>query len=250
MNGTWPHGYGYLPLGEVTSTLDEARARLPEMSGPTWITATHQTSARGRRGRAWAMPKGNFAATLVLPGLTDPETAALRSFIAALALDEALTMLTGRTEAFALKWPNDVLLNGGKLAGILLESLTERGRLAGLAIGIGVNLAEAPDPGTLEAGALSPVSLAGETGFAVTAEDFLEALAPAYARWEAQFRQYGFAPIRTAWLARAARLGETVTARLPNEEIAGTFRTVDEAGLLVLSTPKGERCIAAGDVFF
>ncbi|MEC7764200.1 MAG: biotin--[acetyl-CoA-carboxylase] ligase [Pseudomonadota bacterium] len=250
MSGDWPHGYGYLPLGEVTSTLDEARTRLGEMSGPTWITATHQTAARGRRGRAWSMPKGNFAGTLVLPNLTEPEAAALRSFIMALALDEALTTLTGRPEAFALKWPNDVLLNGGKLAGILLESLTDRGRFIGLAIGIGVNLAAAPDPGALEPGALAPVSLMGETGHAVTPADFLETLAPAYARWEAQFRQYGFAPIRTAWLARAARLGEEVTARLPTEEFTGTFRTVDAAGHLVLSTPKGERAIAAGDVFF
>lgn len=250
MSGDWPHGYGYLPLGEVTSTLDEARVRLPEMAGPTWITATHQTAARGRRGRPWANPVGNLAATLVLPQITDPETAALRSFVAALALDEAFALLTGRAEAFALKWPNDVLLNGGKVAGILLESLTEQGRLTGLSIGIGVNLAQAPGRADVEAQALAPVSLAGEMGHTVTPEDFLEALAPAFARWEAQFRQYGFAPIRTAWLARAARLGDQVTARLPNEEITGTFRTVDEAGCLVLSTPKGERCIAAGDVFF
>ena len=143
MSGDWPHGYGYLPLGEVTSTLDEARARVGEMSGPTWITATHQTAARGRRGRPWSNPAGNFAGTLVLPNLTDPASAALRSFTTALALDEALTTLTGRPEAFALKWPNDVLLNGSKLAGILLESLTERGHLTGLVIGIGVNLVTA-----------------------------------------------------------------------------------------------------------
>lgn len=250
MSGDWPRGYGYLPLGEVTSTLDEARRRRGEVSGPTWITATHQTAARGRRGRAWSNPVGNFAGTLVLPDVQDPETAALRSFVIALALDEAFTTLTGRAEAFSLKWPNDVLLHGGKVAGILLESLTEGGRLAGLAIGIGVNLAEAPGADGVEPGALTPVSLAGEIGLAVSPEDFLNALAPAYARWEARFAQYGFAPIRTAWLARAARLGETVTARLPGESIVGTFRTVDETGQLILSTPKGERRIAAGDVFF
>jgi BirA family transcriptional regulator, biotin operon repressor / biotin---[acetyl-CoA-carboxylase] ligase len=79
---------------------------------------------------------------------------------------------------------------------------------------------------------------------------FLEALAPAYAVWEAQFASLGFAPIRTAWLARAARLGETITARLPAEQITGVFREVDEAGQLVLSTPQGLRRIAAGDIFF
>ncbi len=246
---SWPHGYGHLPLASVTSTLDIAAARFAQFAGPTWITAQEQTAARGRRGRAWKNPPGNFAATLVLREPA-PDRAALRSFAAALALDEALTSLTGRPEAFALKWPNDVLLQGGKLAGILLESLAVKGRVEGVAIGIGVNLAAAPPRETLEEGALPPVSLAGETGLHVTPDDFLEALAPAYARWEAQFAQYGFAPLRCAWLARAARLGAPVTARLPAEEIRGTFETMDETGRLVLSTPQGPRHIAAADIFF
>lgn len=245
----WPRGYGHLPLGEIASTLDEAARRFPELSGPTWITATRQTCARGRRGRPWENPEGNFAATLVLPAVA-PETAALRSFAAALALFDACAAVTGRPEAFALKWPNDVLLNGGKLAGILLESLMARGGMAGLAIGIGVNLADAPGAGAVEEGALRPVSLAGATGARVSPEDFLAELAPAYAGWEAQLTAFGFAPLRTAWMARAAKLGETITARLPAEEVTGVFREVDAAGYLVLSTSDGLRRIAAGDVFF
>jgi len=246
---SWPRGYGHLPLGEVGSTLDEAARRLPDLSGPTRITATRQTAARGRRGRAWANPTGNFAGTLVLPGIA-PETAALRSFVAALALHEACVSLTGRADAFSLKWPNDVLLHGGKLAGILLESLMSGGRVAGLAIGIGVNLAAAPGADAVESGALRPVALAAEAGVRVAPPDFLELLAPAYARWEQQFADLGFEPIRRAWLARAARLGETITARLPAEEITGVFRDVDPEGHLVLSTPGGTRRIAAGDIFF
>lgn len=249
MPADWPHGYAHLALGEVGSTLDEAARRFPELAGPTWITATHQSAARGRRGRAWVHPAGNFAATLVLP-VDAPETAALRSFTASLALHDALVTLTGRPEPLALKWPNDVLLNGGKLAGILLESLIAGGRIAGIAIGIGVNLAEAPGAGEVEPGALRPVALAGETGARVTPEAFLAALAPAYAHWEHQFATFGFAPVRRAWLARAARLGEVITARLPGEEITGTFREVDEGGRLVLETPQGPRRIAAGDIFF
>lgn len=245
----WPRGYGHLPLDTVDSTLDEAARRFDTLAGPTWISARVQTRARGRRGRAWVGPSGNFAATLVLP-VDRPETAALRSFVVSLALYEALVALTGRPEAFALKWPNDVLLNGGKLAGILLESLVRQNRIAGLAIGIGVNLAEAPAPAALEPGAVAPVSLAGETGISVTPRDFLEALAPAYAHWEETFVTWGFGPVREAWLARAARLGEPLTARLPTEEVTGTFRTVDEAGHLVLSTPQGARRIAAADIFF
>jgi BirA family biotin operon repressor/biotin-[acetyl-CoA-carboxylase] ligase len=246
---SWPRGYGHLPLDAVTSTLDEAARRLPELAGPTWISARVQTAARGRRGRPWRNPAGNLAATLVLPGLA-PDTAALRSFTASLALFDACAAVTGRTEAFSLKWPNDVLLNGGKLAGILLEGLTSGGQMAGLAIGIGVNLAEAPDPGTVEPDAMRPVSLSGETGVSVTPDDFLGELAPAYAHWETQLTTFGFEPLRTAWMARAARLGAQLTARLPAEEITGIFREVDAAGHLVLSTPGGLRRIAAGDVFY
>lgn len=157
---------------------------------------------------------------------------------------------TGRTEPFALKWPNDVLLNGGKVAGILLESLQQRNKPAGMSIGIGINLADAPPSGQVETGAVRPVSLLDETGITIAPQDFLELLAPAYARYEAMLITYGFAPVREAWLARAARLGETITARLPSEDITGTFETVDEQGYLVLRTAKGRRAIAAGEVFF
>ncbi|MFU8864882.1 MAG: biotin--[acetyl-CoA-carboxylase] ligase [Rhodobacterales bacterium] len=244
----WPEGTARIVLDEVDNTLNEAVRRFDSLQGPTWILALHQSAARGRRGRAWSHPVGNFAATLVLPGPMPPATAALRTFVASLALHDAFADATGRPASFALKWPNDVLLNGGKVAGMLLETLGPRG--TALAIGIGVNLAQAPDAGTLEAGAVRPVSVLSETGASVSPADFLDLLAAAYARHEAQFLTYGFAPIRAAWLARAARLGETITARLPAEEITGRFDTVDEQGQLVLSTPQGLRRIAAADVFF
>ena len=234
-------------LPEVDSTLNEAARRFSDLRGPTWILALHQTAARGRRGREWRHPAGNFAATLVLPGPIAPATAALRSFVASLALHDAFAAVTGRAGSFALKWPNDVLLNGGKVAGILLETIGPRGDA--LSIGIGVNLAQAPGAAQVEAGALRPVSLLSETGASVTPEEFLDLLAPAFARHEAQFATYGFAPIRTAWMDRAARRGEVITARLPGEEVTGRFDTVDEQGQLVLSTPQGPRRIAAADVF-
>src|SRR5690606_4240556 len=126
---------------------------------------------------------------------------ALRSFTAALALDEALSALTGRPQAFALKWPNDVLLSGRKLAGLLLESLPG----GTLAVGIGVNLAAAPDPSLLEPGALAPVALAGATGLRLAPDDLRPPLAAAFERWEQRLTAYGFDPVRTAWRARAAR---------------------------------------------
>jgi BirA family transcriptional regulator, biotin operon repressor / biotin---[acetyl-CoA-carboxylase] ligase len=235
-------------LDSVDSTLNEAARRFPDLRGPTWILALHQTAARGRRGRAWVHPAGNFAATLVLPGPIAPATAALRSFVASLALYDAFAAATGRPGSFALKWPNDVLLNGGKVAGMLLETIGPRGDA--LSIGIGVNLAQAPGADQVEPGAIRPVSLLSETGASVSPADFLDLLAPAYARYEAQIATFGFAPIRTAWLDRAARLGEQITARLPGEDLTGRFDTVDAQGQLVLSTPQGPRRIAAADVFF
>lgn len=246
----WPGGYGLHILDEVDSTLNEAARIAPHASGPVWILARHQTAARGRRGRAWANPKGNLAATLLLRPPGAPDSAALRSFVAALALYDACVAVTGRADGLALKWPNDVLLNGGKLAGILLESAGQGGGVAYLAIGIGVNLADAPPPSAVEPGALRPVSLMSQTGTRVDPESFLTELAAAYAGYEAQFTTYGFAPIRTAWLARAARLGEVITARTGGQETTGTFETVDATGNLVLMTAKGRMSIPAADVYF
>lgn len=248
----WPQGYGLHVLAEVDSTLNEAARIAPQAAGPVWIMARRQTAARGRRGRAWSAPEGNLSATLLMRPGGDPAKAALRSFVAALALYDAVAAVTGRTEGLSLKWPNDVLLNGGKLAGILLESSGAAGQgVAALSIGIGVNLVAAPPSEAVEIRALRPVSLAGETGLEIAPEDFLEALAVAYDRHERAFQSFGFDPIRTAWLARAARLGDVITARLSAEEVSGTFETVDGEGNLVLVLAGGaKRHIPAADIFF
>ena len=237
-------------LDAVDSTNAEAARVARFLTEPTWIMAHIQTAARGRRGRAWEMPPGNFAATLLMWPEGLPAVVALRSFVAALALFDACVALSGRAESFALKWPNDVLVNGGKLAGILLESAGQARGVSHLAVGIGVNLAAAPDMGAVEAGALMPVSLLGELGISVTPEDFLALLAPAFAHWEALLTAEGFAPIRTAWLARAARLGERLLARTGTETYDGRFEGIDDRGALVLATADGRKVIAAADVFF
>lgn len=242
----WPDGYGRRVLDEVDSTNAEAARSLPVLAGPEWICALRQTAGRGRRGRAWSMPAGNFAATLVMRPTEAPEVVALRSFVTSLALHDAFAELTGSDAGLALKWPNDVLLNGGKVAGILLEGLSN----GGLAIGIGVNLIAAPDASQVEPGAVHPVSLLAETGVRITPQQMLDALVTAYATREEAFRTYGFAPIREAWMARAARIGETVTARTAKDSHVGVFETVDADGQLVLNTAQGRMTIAAADVFF
>lgn len=246
----WPQGYGRRVLAEVDSTNAEAARIAADLSGPEWILGLKQTSGRGRRGRDWSAPEGNFAATLVMRPSETPDQVALRSFVAALALYDALEAATGRADFLSLKWPNDVLLKGGKVAGILLESAGLGQGVGHIAIGIGVNLVAAPDPAMLEPTAISPVSVFAETGVKITPEAFLDLLAAAYARHEQSFRTYGFAPIRELWIDRAARLGQVITARTMRDEFTGTFETVDEAGNLVLKTAKARQVIPAADIFF
>lgn len=247
---TWPDGVARHILDRVDSTNAEAMRLAPHLSGPAWILAHRQEAGRGRRGRAWADPPGNFAASLVLRPAGGAAEAAKLSFVAALALHEALIHLCGPHLNVALKWPNDVLLNGGKLSGILLESAGAGGQVSTLVIGIGVNLAGAPDAAQVEATALRPVSLKGETGLTITPEEFLDALAVAFDQWQRQLQTYGFAPIRQAWLARAARLGETITARTGKVEVTGVFEGIDKSGALILATPRGKQAIPAADIYF
>lgn len=242
----WPDGVGRADLDETDSTNTEAlrRAAAGER-GPLWITARRQTAARGRRGRAWATPPGNLAASLLLTLDADPAGMAQHSFAAALGLGDALDAITGRPELFRLKWPNDVLLSGAKLAGILLEA-----QGPALVIGFGVNLAVVPPSSALETGAVRPVSLATATGVSVSPDVFLSELAPAVADWVARLRTDGFAPVRAAWLARARGLGQPVVARLPGRVVAGTFETIDATGAIVLATPAGPVVLPAADVHF
>jgi BirA family biotin operon repressor/biotin-[acetyl-CoA-carboxylase] ligase len=117
-------------------------------------------------------------------------------------------------------------------------------------IGIGVNLAAAPAAGELEPGAVLPASLRGATGIAIGPEEFLDLLAPAVDVWEERLSDEGFAPLRSAWLARATRIGEEITARLPDRAITGRFETIDATGALVLATDGGRVVLPAAEIHF
>lgn len=227
----------------------EARRRAP-FARPTWIAARRQTAAIGRRGRAWAAPEGNLSATLAMQPDCPPARAALYSFVASYALFATLLAYVEDRTALSLKWPNDVLLSGGKLAGILLASDGHGHKVTQLSIGIGVNLNTAPAPVGLEPGQHPPVTLADATGDAIDPLEFLTFLAEHFAHQQRFFQDNGFGPLRVAWLDQAAKRGEEITARTGTEEVRGIFRTVDEDGQLVLDTPGGQRVIAAADVFF
>lgn len=244
----WPNGYDRVVYDTIDSTNLEARRRLDTAAGPCWILAHAQTAGIGRRGRAWSTQHGNFAATLLHPLNMPLSQAALQSFTAALALRDAFLAVGGVPADFALKWPNDVLLKGGKVAGILLETMGKGP--SHLCIGIGVNLAHAPSVTALEPTATPPKSLAGDAGLQVSAETFLDALAVAYDTRQMQFQQGGFAAIRRDWLKHAVKLGEQIIARTVTQEIHGRFETVDETGALVLDTAQGPRQITAAEIFF
>jgi BirA family biotin operon repressor/biotin-[acetyl-CoA-carboxylase] ligase len=234
----WPPGVDRIILDETDSTNAEAMRCEP----PAWVLAYRQTAARGRRGRRWQMPKGNFAASLALVPDMEPARAALYSFVASLALYDVLAELTELP--LTLKWPNDVLAGAGKAAGILIESAGSGSRLDRLVVGFGVNLIKAPDK--VEDGAVPPASL----GLDVGVEPFLGKLAPAFAAREATFLGEGFAPIRDAWLSRAARLGQPIVVRTSDDSRAGVFKDIDPDGALVLGTADGNRTVTAADIFF
>ena len=243
---TWPQGYGLKTFDVIDSTNEEARRMaLAGEAGPVWITADRQSAGRGRRGRAWDSPNGNLAATLLLrPGKPPGETAQL-SFVAALAASDMVQSHTVHARV-AVKWPNDILADERKIAGILLESASGGGRLDWLAVGIGINLAEHPD------GTEFPATSLAALGEIVPApRDALARLASAWAKWYDLWRARGFGDIRDAWLARAAHIGGRIRARLQNEDTSGVFEGIDDTGALILHETGGRtRLIAAGEVFF
>ena len=230
----------------IASTNAEALARANAgEKGPLWVAAERQSAGRGRRGREWFSEPGNLHASLLL---IDPAPAAATAgicFVAALALHDAvLDAAQGLAPArLKLKWPNDLLLDGKKVAGILVEgSSLVQGRTA---VGFGVNCRRHPQAADF------PATDFAAAGLAVPPGTLLKALGErCVTRLREWDRGRGFSAIRTAWLARAAGLGGAIEVRLADRTIAGTFEAVDAAGGLVLKRSDGTReTINAGDVF-
>jgi BirA family biotin operon repressor/biotin-[acetyl-CoA-carboxylase] ligase len=224
-----------------TNTEALARARAGER-GPLWISAIQQTAGRGRRGRTWISPPGNLHATLLLTDPAAPDRAAELSFVAGLAVHDALLAaspdLAGR---LSLKWPNDVLRAGAKVAGILIEGEGSGQDLA-VAIGIGVNCShhpsETPYPAADLAAAVTPHLLLGTLCRTMDAR---------LAQWD---RGHGFAGIRGDWLGRAAGVGKPMRVVIGDQECTGVFDGIDDRGRLLLRQPGAPtQRIAAGDVF-
>lgn len=246
-----PAGFRLVALDSVGSTMDEAR-RLAEAGAPdgTVVWAREQTQGRGRQGRGWTSPRGNLFLTLLLRPRGSALAAAQLGFAAGLALAEAVAPLLPPNRV-ALKWPNDLLVDGAKAAGMLLESratVAHGGGVEWLLLGMGVNLAAAPAPGETPYRA---TSLAAACGRAVPPEELIPPLLARFSDWRQRLDGEGFAPLRGAWVALAAGLGGPMTARLPRASLSGVFWDLDADGALILEAPGGQRQrITAADVFF
>lgn len=234
-------------LETVGSTNAEALARAAAgESGPLWIVARRQEAGRGRRGRNWISEPGNLYATLLLTDAAPPPAISGICFVAALALHDALLDAAhGLAPAqLKLKWPNDLLLDGRKVAGILVEGTSHAGRTAA-AIGCGVNCVHHP------LGTEYPASDLASSGFPVSPGALLEHLGAAmHARIAEWDRGRNFASVRAAWLARASGVGAPIEVRLQGRSISGIFESLDDGGALILRHDDGAReTVAAGDVF-
>ena len=227
------------------STNSEAlnRARRGEC-GPLWIVAGRQTAGRGRRGRAWISQPGNLFASLLLTKPTLPACRPQLSLVAALAVHDAVVEVAAGLESrVAIKWPNDLLLDRAKLAGILVE--TESGGDGAVAIGIGINCASHPADTEYPAIDLAAAGIPASPAML---------MGPLSLRMIGRLAQWnggaGFAAVRADWIARAAGIGEDIRLRIADRELSGRFETVDAAGRLVLRSPDGcTETITAADVF-
>lgn len=215
--------------------------------GPLFVAAQRQSAGRGRRGREWVSQPGNLYTTLLISDPAPVFVSPQLCFVAAIALHDAvLDGCAGLAPSrLKLKWPNDLLLDKAKVAGILIEGVGIADRKIAVAIGFGVNCSHHPS------GMPYPATDFAATGFPLSPGSLLALLG---VRWEQRMREWdrgkGFAATREAWLLRASGIGEAVEVRLPQQTLSGIFESVNEEGSLLLRRPDGERiAVAAGDVF-
>lgn len=237
-------------IEETDSTNAEVR-RLAEAgeTGPLWLVARRQTAGRGRRGREWIDQSGNLSATLLTTLHRSPAEAAQLTFVASLAVADLVDAFVPPS-LVTIKWPNDILLAGDKVSGILIESGAHANGSLWLAVGIGVNLARAPS-GTERPATAMADHLRGDIAAVPGIEMATATLAKAFAIWMGRWESLGFQPILDAWVARAPGLDGPAVAQLGHETIRGRAEGLAADGALRLRLADGSlRFISAGDVFF
>ncbi len=241
--------YHLLSYEELDSTNAEAR-RLAEGGAVhgAFIWALRQTDGRGRNGRKWISAEGNLFASILLSPDCDISEIAQLSFVSAIAVRESIAPLLPEPELLLCKWPNDLLLAGKKLGGILLESfetVIDGYRKRWVVVGVGVNIDSCPEDEDIQATFLKEAGVE-----LVSAKIVLSRFIHHFLQWYEIWRMEGFAHIRKYWLANCAGLGEQIYVQLPTETMSGKFTTVDEDGHLCLQLQSGiVKKISAGDVF-
>ena len=246
---TLPPAYRLIALESVDSTNEEAKRRAREgAEDGTLIWALEQTAGKGRSGRTWTSPQGNLYLSMVLRPDCSPAEAAQLSFVAAIGLGDAVGSVAPPMVEVRYKWPNDVLFNDRKGAGILLESqIAADGGLDWLVLGCGVNIRSYPDGGEPAATSLHFEGAPARLDSVVV----LEAFGRHFLSWVNRWLEDGFEPIRKRWLTHAKGIGEAIEVRLPKETLHGRFADLDDGGALLLELESGERRrIAAGEVYF
>ncbi len=226
------------------STNTDARRLANEADfGPLWIVADQQTAGRGRHGRDWISPKGNFYGSFLFPTEQAPAQRSLYSFVIALGIYDGLKAVHSDGD-FQLKWPNDVLLGGGKISGMLLETGSTHHQ-AWVIAGIGVNLISRPYDLPYAAACLAEHHEAP-----IEPHELLEQMSPHIIHWKSVFEQQGFGPIREAWLKRASNVPGPVKVRLPDDVFEAQAVDLEPNGALKVRLANGTiRQVHAGDVF-
>ncbi len=227
---------------ESTQTLLKEKAKGGAQEGCV-VSAEKQTAGRGRQGKVWIAPEGNLSMSFLLRPHCSPAQAGQYSFLVAVALSKTLDKYIEKGHVKHLKWPNDILIDGQKCAGILLESdLSDEGKIEALYIGVGVNILHAPP----ERCALQEVS-SQEVSASLLLAKFLENIK----KYINLYKENGFLSIREIWMEEAYKLKEEIKVRLPDKTLTGVFEGLDEDGALLLRLDNGvlER-VSAGEVYF
>jgi len=214
--------------------------------GRLWIVAGTQSKGRGRNGRNWVSPRGNLHASLLLIDPAPAQQAPELGFVCGLAAHEALQACLKGDAQLAIKWPNDILHAGAKLAGLLLESTALPNRSIACVAGIGINCCQHPEETPYPATDLSRI-----TGEPIAPETVFDALASAMAGWLAIWAHgTNFAAIRAEWMKRAKGIGEPIIVQRRTDRLSGIFETIDAGGRLILRRNEERISVEAGDVFF
>ncbi|MCA8887353.1 MAG: biotin--[acetyl-CoA-carboxylase] ligase [Parvularculaceae bacterium] len=239
-----------LPSGarsEVFDTLDstseESKRRiLTGETGPLWLVAKEQTAGYGRRGTPWRQAVGDLAATYLFSPNAGQERMPQISFVAGLAVADALARFAPDS-AFKLKWPNDIIVNGAKIAGLLLELSFTRDNQAIVSFGVGVNIVNAPSG--MDYPTARMLDLCGR---APTTDEVLGRIDELFAYWLSIWRHEGFSPVRSAWLLKAQGIGAKIRVRLAGNEFEGVFRDLDGEGALILDIDGEAKRVTAGTI--